>query len=678
MSFRGPAATETPVNGPIRSVVVLLALTAIFRLWATQHARFTGDESDYWVKSRRVAELRYQPVFGPEITGSEANLPGPAYYYLMAVPQALGASPFFGSVFVVLGHVAAAFLLFLLAREAAGRSAGLIALVLVMFAPWDVLYADRIWGSCVVPIWGALSLFAAVRARRSGPWLAVLLFLCLVLPQLHLSVPILWLACATILFLRPPERIPWKWVGIGVGLAFLAYLGPLISELTTGFANTKTILTKGTGGESWEIARKVPFQVFGYAVGYASSEIGYHFARGYWGGNFDDFSAYLTAAGWGRAFARDGAVLGALGVLSVALAFVAWGATLVHTTRRTIAAIRARDRSALDLADVLTLAVVAGLFGGAMLMMLAKKRYFPHYANILVPIALWPAVAALARWYERRKIIVSALVAASVTSMFFACVRYYRQVDTLNGLGNTIDMVGWVLEDEAPKRIDFTYFHNAYAWAVIASDFYGKSLTTHPRAPVRYIVHNQERFEGEPPEGARVFGGVLVERRPPRGPTTAVGSAVRRDFAKFEVEAIRDGTHRTCERRGDKCFYGDHPWQHFGPDFVTVGGRPEPVLFMHPIKDATVAATYPVPSGKTRGVLKVALSDDATRSDNRAPVEVTLSQGAEVLGATKAENRPGFVRLPFTLTATGAQSVTVGITTVHDGARIFVFDLAFE
>lgn len=664
----------------IWTVWALLAVTAVFRLWATQHARFTGDEADYWVKSRRVALLEYRPVFGPEITGSEANLPGPAYYYLMAVPQALGASPFFGSVFVVLGHVLAAFLLYLLARDAAGHHAGLIALALVMFAPWDVLYADRIWGSCVVPIWGALSLYAAVRSRTSGPWLAVLLFLCLVLPQLHLSVPILWLACGTILVLRPPARIPWKWVAIGVGLAFLAYLGPLISELSTGFANTKTILTKGTGGEPWEIARKVPFQVMGYAVGYASSEIGYHFARGYWGGNFDDYAAYLTAAGWGRAFQRDGAILGALGVLSVVLAFVTWGATLVRTARRSIVALRTRDRSALDLSDVLTLALFAGLFGGAMLMMLAKKRYFPHYANILVPIALWPTAAALARWFERRRWVVIGLLAATATSMFFACVRYYRQVDTLNGLANTMNMVGWVLEDDAPARVDFTYFHNAYAWAVIADEYYDKRLVTHPRAPVRYVVHNRDRFDAEPPPGGRVFGGVLVERTPPRGAEGAsVGSEVRRDFARFTVEAIHpDGTRRACVRSGDRCVYGDYEWQHFAPDFIQIGGRLEPVLFMHPIKDATVAATYPIPEGKTKGVLSVALSDDATRSDNRAPVEVTLSQGPVTLGTTRAENRPGFVKLPFALTSTGADSVTVGITTVHDGARIFAFDLAFE
>lgn len=672
-------STRFPVRRPLRVAFVLLAVATIFRLWTIQHARFTGDESDYWVKSRRVAIGRYAPVFGPEITGSEANLPGPAYYYLMAAPQALGASPYFGSIFVVLGHALAAWLLFLLARRAAGDRAGLIALALVMFAPWDVLYADRIWGSCVVPIWGALSLYAAVQSRSSGRWQAVLLFLCLVLPQLHLSVPILWLACAMILVLRPPEKLAWRWIALGIGLAFLAYLGPLISELRNDFVNTRTILSKGTGGESWDVAKKVPFQVFGYAIGYASSEIGYHFAKGYWGGNFDDVAAYFTRAGWQRYFTQHGLVLGALGVTSLLLALAAWLDTIVHTGKRTLAAVKARRRDALDLGDVLTIAILAGLFGGAMLMMLAKKRYFPHYANILVPIALWPAVAALDRWWSKRRVVVGALLAITATSMFFACVRYYRNVDTLNGLGNTIDMVGYVLEDDAPVRIDFTYFHNIYAWSVIADALYGERLPNHAGAPIRYRVHNRERFEGDPGAGQKVFGGVLLERTPPRGDKTAIGSDAFRRPNDFEVRAIAaDGTERRCVRRGEKCFYGDHPWQHFAPDFLTIGARLEPVLFLHPIKDATVEASLPIPPEQRRGVLKVALSDDATRSDNREPVLVTLSRGDELLGRTRAENRPGFVRLPFTLTATGAPDLTVGITTAHDGARIFAFDIVFE
>ncbi|MCA9553223.1 MAG: hypothetical protein KC933_24515, partial [Myxococcales bacterium] len=71
----------------------LLLAAGVFRLWATDHARFTGDEADYWSKSRRLATAQYFPAYGFEITGSAAHFPGPAAYFLIALPQLLSPSP---------------------------------------------------------------------------------------------------------------------------------------------------------------------------------------------------------------------------------------------------------------------------------------------------------------------------------------------------------------------------------------------------------------------------------------------------------------------------------------------------------------------------------------------------------------------------------------------------------
>ena len=89
-----------------------------------------------------------------------------------------------------------------------------------------------------------------------------------------------------------------------------------------------------------------------------------------------------------------------------------------------------------------------------------------------------------------------------------------------------------------------------------------------------------------------------------------------------------------------------------------------------------VAAKIPVPAGVRAGELRYALSDDATRSNNRAPVDITVRAGRAVLARAAADNRPGLRRLPFTLT--GSTALTLEIRTANDGARVFGFDVAWK
>lgn len=670
---------------PRRTLLALLSLllvAAALRGWATDFARFTGDESDYWAKSRWVATGDFVPVYGPEITGTAAKLPGPAYYYLMAVPQALSASPRAGSYFVVGIHVLAGLMLFALGRRARGDRAGLLALALFAVAPWDVLYADRIWGSCVVPAWGALSLYAAVRARDSGVWQATLLFSLLVLPQLHLSVPVLWAACGAILLLRPPKKWHWGALAIGLVLTVLAYGPPLLAELRSDFANSRTILAKGGGAEPWDYATGNPLRVLGYMVLYGSSEIGYHFARGYWGGGFDNAAAYFSGAGWSRFFEQHGAALGAAGAVSILLSLVGWLVAAGDATKASLRALVQRRRDALDLDRVLTVALLVGFVGGGLLLMLARKRFFPHYANILMPIALWPIASGLDRLWAKAprpgRLALGAALALSLGAMVTNVVRYYRTVDGLNGLGPTLAMVEHVLEDGARARIDFTHFRNTYAWNMVARTRFGRDIPA--GREVRWRVVNHAPHTGEIPAGAKRFGPVLLQRTPPEGRVNLGGSRVRQEYRRFAVDVVwPDGRTRACGPfASGRCAYGDEPWRHFGPETMTLGGQPRPLLFLHPVQGATVRAAYPVASEVRQGQLRYGLSDGAVGSNNRAPVKIRITEGDRVLATAEATNRPGLHALPFTRTATRAGAIRLEIETENEGARIFGFDLELK
>lgn len=650
-------------------VLVLLGLAVAFRLWAVPSARFTGDESDYWYRSRQVATGAERPAYGPEITGSAARLPGPAYYYLMAVPQALGASPVFGSAFVALLHGLTALLLYRVIRSVRGPPAGAIAAALVAFAPWDVLYGDRIWGSCVVPVWGSLTLYACVRCRERPAWLGAAVFFALVLPQLHLSVPVLWAAGATIVALRPPARWPWRAIGVGLALSVVAYLPPLLAELSSGFANTKSILAHSSGKTPWAEAIWAPAKVFGYAVLYGSSEIGYHWARGYWGGGFSEAQAYFTSEGLGRWWGRHGVVMGSAHVVSVALALLGWTVELVRAGRATVGAAKRRALRALELDTIFTLAVVVGLGVGAILIVAARKTYFPHYANILMPMMLAPIVFGLDR-VRPRNLMVAGL-GISMIAMLVGTVQYYLRVDSLNGLAPTLAMVKRVLDDPAPAAVRFTHFHNLYAWQRVAQGVHAESLPS--GSSVTYTVHNARPHRGDVPPGGSLHGPVLLSRRPPAGQPLPPRPRVAYEQIRVEAEHP-DGQRRSCSARSGPCAYGPKPWQKLEPTSMKVGGRPRPLVFMHPVQGGVVRARIPVPAGVKTATLEFALSDDATRSRNRSPVNVAVvDEAGQTLAKGQADNRPGLKRLALTLTST--DWVALEIRTDNDGARVFGFDV---
>lgn len=486
--------------------IALLAVGFFFRAWAVGHARFTGDESWFWATARNIATFQAAPIYGPSMTGSGANHPGPIFYYLMALPQRLGPSPWWGGLFVALLHTLSSALLGLLAWRARGVRAGLIALALVAFAPWDVLYGDRIWLSCVAPVWGAIMLYAATRLddpRMQG----VLVFFALTCPQLHMSAPLVWCAAAVLAAGTPrPFVLARKAVAIGVGLTVLAYLAPLVNELTHQFSNTRAILSEGGGKEAWSDVAWTPARVLGYAILSGTSEIGYHFETGYWR-PFKEGAAYFSRAGAVAWWARHGALWGGLTLLTIAVAAVAW-------VRATVSMVRAWRSGPLSLDARVTLALLVGLLSATALLVVARKGFFPHYTNLLMPLLLWPVIGlvdvAMARW----RAVSFGVLAAIMLAMASSSARYYLDVDRRNGLDATTAMVERAMTGPQPIEVHFDGFYNRFAWEMLANTGYKRGLPLGSPPAVRYRVRNAAVADGSPlPEGATLQDGVVMEAR---------------------------------------------------------------------------------------------------------------------------------------------------------------------
>lgn len=503
--------------------IALLAAGFFFRAWAVGHARFTGDESYFWATARNVATFQAAPIYGPSMTGSGANHPGPIFYYLMALPQRLGPSPWWGGLFVALLHTLSSALLGLLAYRARGERAGLVALALVAFAPWDVLYGDRIWLSCVAPVWGAIILYAATRLddpRMQG----VLVFFALTCPQLHMSAPIVWASALVLAWATPrPARpdgaarlvVSKKAVAIAVVLVLLAYAAPIYNELRTSFSNTRAILSEGGGKEPWDVVAVTPLKVLGYAVLSATSEIGYHFETGYWR-PFKESEAYFSARGMAAWWGRHGALWGSLTLLTVLVSVIAWVAGWVRLAR----AIRARKTAPLPLDAGVMLALTVGLLAAMALMMGSKKGFFPHYTNLLMPLMVWPVVVLIDAALDRARAIAArglgaVVLALTMLAMASASARYYLEIDRRNGLDATAAMVETVMTGPQPVEVHFDGFYNRFAWEMLANTGYKRGLPLGSPPAVRYQVRNGRVHDGAQPlpERATLQDGVVMEVR---------------------------------------------------------------------------------------------------------------------------------------------------------------------
>ncbi|MBI2374852.1 MAG: hypothetical protein HYV07_12720 [Deltaproteobacteria bacterium] len=175
-------------------------------------------------------------------------------------------------------------------------------------------------------------------------------------------------------------------------------------------------------------------------------------------------------------------------------------------------------------------------------------------------------------------------------------------------------------------------------------------------------------------ENARLWGFW----EPPRAAERAHAFKASSRFDSVRVEAEDSaGRKRPCVKvEAERCSYGDQPWHHFAPELLTVSGAAQRVLFMHPIAGQTVRATILGAKEWSRGLLKVALTDESLASDNQSPVHVRFLEGHRILFEGETRDEPGFVEVPFTRST--SEPLVLEISVARDGARVLGFDVLLD
>ncbi|MFH0924729.1 MAG: hypothetical protein V1872_03715 [bacterium] len=368
-------------------VFSLLLISLLFRCWAVRYAHFVRDEARFWGIARGIALGKLFPLLGPSLSGTIAKHPGPLFYYLMAIPQLLGASPFFGSIFVAILHVFSGWLLFLLVRQIRGDRAGIIALILFAFAPWDVVYADRIWLSCVAPVWATVTLYGATRFHLSPKWQVIFIVFALTLPQFHMSAPFIWIGVIVMLLLNRPVFVSKKALIIGVILVIFMYCPMIYYESTHNLSNLKSILGKGTGQISFAKSIYHSLKVFGYTFLFSTSEFSYHLRAGEWGG-FNEIKTYFTLNGWKEYLTlhKFWTFFYLISIFTVLFAWIKVGLRL----RKNLSPSELNKLGKISFEDKIMLMLFTCIITNAIFIVLARKPYYPHYSNLLIPMIFIP------------------------------------------------------------------------------------------------------------------------------------------------------------------------------------------------------------------------------------------------------------------------------------------------
>jgi len=514
------------VGGPgtRRSVWIGAAIfvaAAALRLALVQSARFTGDEArDYQIGMEIAHGVRF-PLLGPAITGGAAQLPGPFSNWMAAFPQLFTRAPEAGNVFFELLGAAAVWMFWFALRRPFGEAPAAFAAALLAFSPWAALFADRVWNPNAFLVVEILALLAVVELRRrpDSLWAAVLPIACLILPHLHMSAPVVWLALLPLAW-GSMRRWNRRYLALGLALAALLYIPLAIHEARTGFGNARAFVAETLGGHkkaagatnlSWLLS---PI----YSLRFLTLDVTYHELTGYWGG-LNEPAAWRAL--WHGSPARPFhplrlVALLASGALVLLCAALAVGAAL---RRRAPIASHVPAAGAADGEPTPSLrpyawSALVAIAADVALLAATSKQVFAHYVTPTLPfVFLLFAAGARAAWPDRRgRGVLLGLAAIVCIGGIEATLSISRRIDGRNGLAVHRAVARRVLDDCAaagrppeacPARLDFGFMGMIHTYGIFAR--------TALRTPIRWesapsgFAYRLQKQEDPAPPGADAF-----------------------------------------------------------------------------------------------------------------------------------------------------------------------------
>jgi len=513
---------RAPVRNYIIALAVLFALALGIRLVFIHQCRFAGDEARFYGEARSVVAGETFPALGTAVTGGEARLPGGTFTLLMVPAFLLSRSPLAGNLMVVIFSLLAYWLLVSVVRRWMGQRVSLVFAVLILFSPWSYFYSDRIWNPNVLILLTALLLWAATKMidhprTKHVFWIPLVV---MAAPQFHLSGVVLLLLAALLFFAYRPKIHKWASLA-GIGAGVLCYLPYLISEIQSGFRNTKLLMSMPSD-PSFAAADfyRGPLNL----LIFASGEMGYLLRKGFWF-PYNEFQFYFKQDGLEVTHHFYGGSLGAdllvtVAVLSLALAFAALVVWLVDLFRSGRGIWKFLKTNPLYLGFALALILTP------LLLLLGKKSYHPHYIYFLYPFAFVPLLALCSRFDAGRYL--AALVWVGVAALCYtvASAHVYRFNEKPISFPQQRKMMGFIYDTSGDRSfaLDFRLTRSRFdthPLHVLAHRYFEKPFRENHRSDLRYTIfdHREGRWflesgqptiRGRPVQDYRDLGATVV------------------------------------------------------------------------------------------------------------------------------------------------------------------------
>lgn len=429
-----PASWSALVVEWAPAALLLVGLGLRFR--GVPLAEFAADEVGFFETTQRLVLDGRWPVLGPQISGGDTYHPGGLFYWIMAIPAALGRDPRLAGLFTAGVSIAGLALTTRMVKQTRGRAAAIVFAWLAALSPWFVVHGDRLDNSSVSVWLGAVALYGLHRmhVRPRSRWVAGVIIVLAVLPQLHLSAPVLWgVALGQLLLWRP--SIHWRAASAGLGVAVLLSAPYLVWEATHGLSNTLGLLGAVTETDAGQESPLMSALAYLFVMG--TGHVDYLFQHEY--AQLADVGIlWQVGTGEGRldSWARYGPWVSVLIVASMLVAATGWARGLGRAFERRPDALRLRNDPAFT-------ALLLGGLTALVLLGWRDQRVYPHYVNLLLPVAIVPLVdgllapLALARPTWARGLIATLVVVTGVTFGALS-VRYYDQVEAPAGVAATI------------------------------------------------------------------------------------------------------------------------------------------------------------------------------------------------------------------------------------------------
>ena len=513
----------------------IFAAAAGLRLALVQTARFTGDEArDYAIGMDIAHGVRF-PLLGPVITSGAAKLPGPFSYWLAAFPQLFTRAPEAGNAFFELLGAASVWMFWYGLRRPFGDAAAAFAAALLAFSPWSALFGDRVWNPNAFLCFEGLALLAVIklRERPASAWAAVLPVACLVLPQLHSSAPVVWLALVPLAY-GHVRRWNRRHLALGFVLAALLYVPLAIHEAQTGFGNTRAFIAETVGGHKKATGMTLSFLLSPiYSLRFLTLDVTYHELSGYWGG-LNEPAAWQAL--WHGSPPRPFHPLRLLALIASGLLLLLAAAAAVRAalarpgppsdmgpadpTGPTTAAGAARGPDDGQSLRPYAMAALVAVVANVALLAVTSKQVFAHYVTPTMPFVFFVFAAGARAAFADRRLKVALLGLATIVCVggVEATLSISRRVDGRNGLAVHRAVARRVLDDcaaqaralgDCPVRLDFGFPAMLYTHGI----FSRVALET----PIRWeanpngFAYRLQKREDPPPPAASAF------------PTTALG-----------------------------------------------------------------------------------------------------------------------------------------------------------